>query len=246
MAVMLLLAQPLEALASDPASTVDPIAEEILKLVPLALLLWQGRRIRNWQLGATDIVLIAVAAGAGFAVVEDAYIRMNAGWGDTVPFLPTTEIAGDRIRGDRLIPGHAIWTALSGATIGAAWLMVRQRWALAIAPIGFVVATADHLGVNGGTMPLLGPIVILLFLASVAGVIALDLWVLRQTLPSVPALDAALSRAAPLPERWRRILESRRLRFAAWRVARSPESGDSGAKRAVRQSVTELVDRATT
>ncbi len=242
MAIMLLLAQPLAGLARDPSTTVDPIAEELLKLAPLALLMWQGRRLANWQLGATDILLIAVAAGAGFAVVEDAYIRMDQGWGDTLPFLPTTEIYEDRIRGSRIIAGHAIWTGLAGITIGIAWLMAHIRPMIAIAPLGFVIATADHVANNSGlSLPELALVVIGLFVAGVVAVIALDLYVLRQRLPAVPDLDAALSRPAPLIARWRRILESRRLRFAAWRFA--PRSARAGAaQRAVEASVIELVD----
>ncbi len=102
MAIMLLLGQPLGWIGERPGGhDRPPIAEDLLKLAPLALMLWQGRRCPTWQLGATDMLLIAVAAGAGFAVVEDAYIRMNEGWGESLPFLPTTELYSDRIRGDR-------------------------------------------------------------------------------------------------------------------------------------------------
>lgn len=242
MAIMLLLGQPLGGLARDPSTTVDPIAEEALKLAPLALLTWQGRRLWNWQLGATDILLIAVAAGAGFAVVEDAYIRMNEGWGETLPFLPTTEIYEDRIRGSRIIPGHAVWTGLAGVTIGVAWLMAHIRPMLVVAPLGFAIALADHIASNSGhALPELAVLVIVLFVASVVGVVALDLYVLRRKLPSVPELDAALSRPGPLPARWSRLLKSRRLRFAAWRFA--PRSARAGAaQRALERSVVELVD----
>jgi RsiW-degrading membrane proteinase PrsW (M82 family) len=241
MAMMLLLGQPLGGLSPNPSDSVDPVAEELLKLAPLALLLWEGRRIGVWQLGATDILLIAAASGAGFAVVEDAYIRLNEGWGETLPFLPTTEIYGDRIRGDRLISGHAIWTALSGITIGLAWLMVRFRLALLLAPIGFVIACADHIGVNSGKWPALGPLVIVVFVAGVAAVLALDLYVLTRKLPSVPELEAAIARPARLMTRWTRTLEGRRLRFAAWRLERKPDATGGGAERAVRRSVAQLV-----
>ncbi|MEP7159072.1 MAG: PrsW family glutamic-type intramembrane protease [Chloroflexota bacterium] len=242
MAIMLLIAGPLAGLARDPSTTVDPIAEELLKLIPLVLLLWQGRRLSIWQLGATDILLIAVAAGAGFAVVEDAYIRMNEGWGDTLPFLPTTEIYEDRIRGSRIIPGHAIWTGLAGVTIGVAWLVAHIRPVLVVAPLGFAIALADHIASNSGhALPELAVLVIILFVTGVVGVVALDLFVLRRKLPAVPELDAAISRPGPLTARWRRLLASRRLRFAAWRFA--PRSARSGAaQRAVEASVIELVD----
>jgi RsiW-degrading membrane proteinase PrsW (M82 family) len=241
MAIMLLLGQPLGALSSDPASSVDPIAEELLKLTPLALLLWQGRRMSSWQLGATDVLLICAAAGAGFAVVEDAYIRMNEGWGDTLPFLPTTEIYSDRIRGDRLISGHAIWAALSGITIGIALLMIRIRPALILAPLGFVIATADHIAVNSQTMPFLAPVVIALFLAGTVAAIALDLYVQRRGLPPVPELDQAMPAISSPAARWPRIVEGRRLRYAAWRLDRRPAAEMGSVERAVRRSVERLL-----
>jgi RsiW-degrading membrane proteinase PrsW (M82 family) len=245
MAIMLLLAQPLGGLSSDPSSSVDPIAEELLKLAPLGLLVWQARRTSIWQLGATDILLICVAAGAGFALVEDAYIRMNEGWGDGVPFMPTTEIYDDRIRGvHRIIAGHAVWTGLAGATIGLAWLLGHIRPLLLLAPLGFLVATADHMSSNSGhRLPELGLLVIVLFVAGLVAVLAIDLFVLRRPLPAVPELDAALARPAKLVARWGRLLEGRRLRFAAWRFA--PRSARSGAaQRAVEHSVVDIVDGA--
>ena len=243
MAIMLFLGQPLGALSSDPASTIDPIVEELLKLTPLALILWQGRRMSSWQLSATDVLLICAAAGAGFAVVEDAFIRMNEGWGDTLPLLPTTEIYSDRIRGDRLIAGHAIWAALSGMTIGIALLMVRIRPLLILAPLGFVVATADHIAVNSQTMPALAPVVIALFLGGTVGAIALDLYVQRHALPPVPELDQALPAPTSAVGRWRRIVEGRRLRYAAWRLDRHPTTAVGSVERAVRRSVEHLLER---
>lgn len=243
MAIVLLLAGPLGGLASDPRSTVDPIAEEVVKLIPLGLLLWQARRFSVWQLGATDFLLIAVAAGAGFALVEDSYIRMNQGWGETVPLLPTTEIYDDRIRGvHRVIAGHAVWTGLAGVTIGIAWLWAHIRPALLLAPLGFVVVTIDHMSSNSGhRLPELGLLVVALFVVGLLAVLALDLYVLRRAIPAVPDLDAALARPGSLLSRWDRWLESRRLRFAAWRFAR--RSARSGAAQlALERSVIQLVD----
>jgi hypothetical protein len=113
---------------------------------------------------------------------------------------------------------------------------------LVVAPVGFAVALADHIASNSGhALPELAVVVIVLFVAGVIAVVALDLYVLRRKLPSVPELDAALSRPAPLPARWSRMLESRRLRFAAWRFA--PRSARAGAaQQALEQSVIELVD----
>jgi hypothetical protein len=168
---------------------------------------------------------------------------MNEGWGDTVPFMPTTEIYDDRIRGvHRVIAGHAVWTGLAGATIGLAWLWVRFRPILLLAPLGFLVATFDHLSSNSGhTLPELGLLVIALFVAGVVGAIATDFYVLRQRLPSIPELDAERAGSSSPVNRWRRMLEGRRLRFAAWRLARDPNGSGGGAERAIRSSVGVLI-----
>jgi RsiW-degrading membrane proteinase PrsW (M82 family) len=63
--------------------------------------------------------LLAVACGAGFGLVEDAYIRHAAAWGQTIAVLPLTEV-----NGDRLVVGHAIWTAAAGGTLGIALLLL--------------------------------------------------------------------------------------------------------------------------
>lgn len=236
LAVILLLGPLLAGVSDDPATTLGPAVEEILKLVPLGLLLWRGRRWRAWQFGATDFLLIAAAAGAGFAVVEDAHIRLRGGWGDVLPLLPPTEIVGDRI-----IVGHAIWTALAGITAGVAWLLARSRGALAVAPLGFIVATVDHIAWNSGTLPELGLLVIALFVAGVIGVIAADLYVLRRPLPAVAELDATARGARSPGGRWSYAIDLRRLRYAAWRLA-SGAPGSERAERAVRLKVVSIVD----
>ncbi len=109
----------------------------------------------------------------------------------------------------------------------------------------FLIATADHLGVNGSRRTRRSD----RWSSSSSwlawsAVIAVDLYVLTRKLPPVPELDAALSAPATPVARWRRNLESRRMRFAAHRLDRSETAGVSGAERGLRQSVDALVDRA--
>ena len=52
---------------------------------------------------------MGATCGAGFGVVEDAYIRSRFGWGAQLDWLPATELSGDR-----LIAGHAMWTGWRG------------------------------------------------------------------------------------------------------------------------------------
>lgn len=82
---------------------VVPVIEETCKIAPVLFLLWRWRTSRIFTLAATDVLLMAAACGAGFGVVEDAYIRSRFGWSDHLAWLPVTEITGGRI-----IAGHAI------------------------------------------------------------------------------------------------------------------------------------------
>lgn len=126
--------------------TLIPFVEETLKIAPVLWVLWRWRRSRIWSIGATDVLLLAAASGAGFGLVEDAYIRHLRVWPGHLPWLPVTAIIGVRV-----IPGHAIWTTLAGLTIGVA-LMFRGRRALvcSLAPSGFVLSLIDHIANNYG------------------------------------------------------------------------------------------------
>src|SRR5581483_5448825 len=105
-----------ERVVSDPAATsrdvVVPLMEETLKLAPVLYLLWRWRRRRAHALGASDVLVMA-----------DAFIREAAGWARTVPLFPSTEYSANGF-GERLIVGHAMWTALAGATMGLALLLL--------------------------------------------------------------------------------------------------------------------------
>lgn len=117
MTAMLVLARAFLVFEPDPGAMlralVIPALEDLLKIAPVLLLLWLGRRRESWSLGATDVLLIATASGVGFGVVEDAFIRAHSGWPEDVPFLPVVEIIGGRT-----IAGHGIWAGLAGATLG--------------------------------------------------------------------------------------------------------------------------------
>jgi RsiW-degrading membrane proteinase PrsW (M82 family) len=222
----------LVALVFDPtgpnAETVIPFFEELLKLVPVAAVLWAGRNGRTWSLGATDVLLMAAACGAGFAVLEDAHIRENAGWAGSLPLLPSTEVR----LGGGVILGHALWTALAGAGLGIA-LHYRSRPAIAIpAALGtFVVALLDHIGLNSGsevlgTLTMDGYLSLVLFLAGLGACLALDLGVLRglKRRPAELSSPEMGRDLAGLRGRWGFELDKRALLYAAHQHARARES----------------------
>lgn len=173
---------------------VVPVIEESSKIAPVLFLLWRWRAARIWTLAATDVLLMAAACGAGFGVVEDAYIRSRFGWPDQLGWLPVTEITGGRI-----IAGHAIWTALAGLMIGLG-LMLRQRRpvAIAVAGSGFLLSLFDHMANNYGTtargglvmdtVAQHGYLVIVVFIVAVPLALAADLLISRTALPDLPEL----------------------------------------------------------
>ena len=206
---------------TDFRAFVVPLMEEILKIAPLVWFLWRSRRDGIWSLGVTDVLLLATASGAGFGVVEDAYIRHLRHWPAHVPWLPVTEIIGGRV-----IPGHAIWTAVAGLTIGLA-IMWRGRALMAIAPIGFLVSLADHAANNygvrhrGALSTLLngvtaqGYIVLILFVVGIVAAVAVDTLALSQ-LPRLIELQrpAGLTR---LRHAWTFSLNTRSIAYALLR-----------------------------
>lgn len=221
MTVMLVMARVFLVFEPDRDAMVRafviPALEDLLKVAPVLLVLWLGRRGDSWSLGATDVLLIATASGVGFGVVEDAFIRANSGWPEEVPFLPVVEIINGRT-----IAGHGIWAGLAGATLGLGLLLRGWRpLALVLAVAGFAWSALDHITNNlaaEGLLNDIGGLTVPLFLIAAAGCIALDLYVRARTLPPLPELQApplsgdldALARA------WEFRLLKRALAFAVF------------------------------
>src|SRR5271163_3898320 len=44
-----------------------PVLEEVAKILPVAFFLIRGRNFTAWTIGATDVLLLSAASGAGFA-----------------------------------------------------------------------------------------------------------------------------------------------------------------------------------
>ena len=213
---------------------VIPPMEETLKLAPVLWILWRGRKARTWSMGVTDIMLMGAASGAGFAMVEDAYIRHAVGWTAHVAWLPLTEISGGR-----LIVGHAIWTALAGMMIGWA-LMLRNRGVLAIGVgvCGFVWSILDHAAnnytvhVSGWSASLLndvtgyGWISLYLFVIGVIAAIAMDLYIIHKAPPRLPELDLSAlgSPRGRMKAFWTMMLAQRMVAFLIFQYRRGSET----------------------
>jgi RsiW-degrading membrane proteinase PrsW (M82 family) len=173
-----------------------PPMEELLKIAPVLFVLWRGRNSTTRILGITDVMLLAAASGAGFGMVEDAYIRHHSGWPAQLDWLPLTEITGGR-----LIAGHAIWTTLAGVTLGFALLFrSRLKMAVALGASGLIWSVFDHIANNYGVgrrglfanflngIAGHGWTTIYLFVIGVVAAIGFDLYMIHGQLPPFPEL----------------------------------------------------------
>lgn len=202
------------------------VFEEILKILPVLILLLRGRSFSSLTLGATDIFLLGVASGAGFAYAEDAFVHAAA-WQTQIVWLPATEVVNGR-----MVAGHAIWTGLAAGTLGLALMLQKHKSALLlIAPLGIVWALIDHITFNFAfnrndlTGEMLnwvsgkGYITIVLFVVCYVAVFFFDRFVLFKTLPKMPEFRIPSSKdaAESLENFWEFVLDRRRLAYAYYR-----------------------------
>jgi len=213
-----------------------PLLEESMKLAPVAVYLWRNRRSRAWSMGASDVLLLAAASGAGFGLVEDAFIQQHFGVWHPVSWLPTTAILGTG-----LTIGHQSWTALAGVALGLA-LLWRPRVPLGylLGASGFLWSMLDHFRNNfsvdrsGFIVNFLnfitghGWLSLYLVLFGAIAVVGSDLYAVRQMLVSRPQLK--LQGAKP-PEGyghgesyqwlWNFLVDRRALAYVLFRCQRA-------------------------
>jgi PrsW family intramembrane metalloprotease len=156
--------------------SVDPFIEELVKVLPVVLLLLTVPAIRrHWSM--TDCVLVAAAAGAGFGLAKDLYrygssaraaVAEPQGWtlatGLAFPFVPSfwttlsSWLPPGAAEGDYFNPGlrghpwvnlHLAWSAIGGLAVGL--ICVRQgRVAVTAGALLLLYAGADHAASNAG------------------------------------------------------------------------------------------------
>ena len=235
---------------------VIPLMEEIVKLAPVLFLLWRWRRSGTWALGVTDVLLMAAAAGVGFGLVEEAYVRHSRfGWPGQIALLPVTEI----VSGGKLIVGHAIWTSIAGATVGLGLLVRHRRTAaILIGVSGIAWTTIDHVRTNSapvgrdsgsGLSNVLtaitanGWLSLWIFLALVVAAIAIDLAIGSRTLPRRPEVTMVRSGVQPTDRSssWAFRIHRRALAYAAFRGRRAIEPARDEAEGVAYRLVTWLV-----
>ena len=163
--------RPLYEIVTTAGYTIDPLIEEVVKIIPLVAIVVVARRFRR-QWGMTDYLLVGASIGAGFALVE-ALVRFTSAARRAMPdgdggFLILMSLSPPQVRGivanlglwlpppvatlDIFGAGstglnyHLVWTALAGFGLG---LVVRlrgpRRW-LGLLPLAY--ASLDHAANN--------------------------------------------------------------------------------------------------
>jgi RsiW-degrading membrane proteinase PrsW (M82 family) len=216
--------------------------EELIKLGAVGFILFRGRKFSTWTLGATDLLLMGAAVGAGFAFVEDSFSHalQKSALSNLSVLIPASEFVNGRI-----ISGHAVWTALAAGTLGIALHFRRKkRLAIPLALLGFSVATLDHLALNYNNFPgAVGWAQNLFNTLAANGYIALALFalvlfadVITDTLLMIKNLPAAKEfkfptrkeRQESLLSLWDCIIDLRRLNYAYFRYRQYLNQNSSG------------------
>jgi hypothetical protein len=129
-----------------------PFTEEALKALPVAAYFWMMTRSGLRQPAMTDGLLLGFMVGAGVSFHEDAQIgkivTAGHGWGEASGWsnlFPTMTLGIV----DAVSLNHALWGALSGLSVGAAFLFRHSRpLAWVLLAIGPLLAFTNHVLVN--------------------------------------------------------------------------------------------------
>lgn len=224
-------------------SVLMPVIQTLLIMLPVAAFLFIGRKSTSRLTGISDIVLIAAAVGAGFAVPIDARIFTaypNAGHFTVVSWFSYS------LGGWQAEAGFGIWGAFAGLTLGLASLFwFRKAWTKQLVAIGLVLAALDQfvahfdaLNMYGrhqhwfadtlGGADLHGLLVPWLFILGLVPAITYEVSIISQFhRSSIPTAQSLLSLWTLLPDwkamcsAWDRLLWTRRLAYLNFRAHRA-------------------------
>lgn len=131
-----------------------PLTEELLKVLPVVIVVWLAARRKSVRPSAADIVLLAMWSGMGFALYEDTlYGRGRATFGDAplVSLLFPSVHTGRMFDGTTMVfGGHLVWTGLIGLGLAIGVLYGRRfKFAWLAIPVAVLVALGEHGTGNG-------------------------------------------------------------------------------------------------
>lgn len=125
-----------------------PFSEELLKALPVLLILFFATRRAAARPSAVEIALVGAVIGSGFALYEDAqYHRGGFHFGA----MPVASILNPTASNDSALhitysgAGHMVYTMLIAFGLAVTFLYHRRfRWAKFAAPVAVVVALLEH------------------------------------------------------------------------------------------------------
>lgn len=134
-----------------------PLTEEVLKALPILLVLIPALRNGRRRPTAVDFALVGLASGTGFAIIENAsYGRVLSGAVTPLVVLYPAMTHGTPFLQAVVLnfAGHAVWTALVGLGLGFGLLYRRRfRFAWIAIPATFGITLLEHCVVNSSDPP---------------------------------------------------------------------------------------------
>ena len=129
-----------------------PLTEELLKALPIVLVVWLAARRKDARPSAADIVLLGMWVGAGYGVYEDALFGRGDADFSAAPVLSLLLPVMVKVPGSDtaagvtfLSSGHLVFTAVFALGL-AVTVLYRRRFRLAwlAAPVGLALAIGVH------------------------------------------------------------------------------------------------------
>ena len=152
-----------------------PVSEELLKALPVAIIVLLAARSRVARPSVIDIALLGAFSGAGFTIFENAQFgRVWAAWDAASPFslLFPSMGSGSGAGPWNAVAGHLVWTSLFCMGIGFGVLYFRRfRFAWIAIPASFLLVVLEH-GISNALLPVpLGGVLSTLLLIGGFGVL---------------------------------------------------------------------------
>ena len=188
-----------------------PFSEEVLKALPVVVVVLIAVRRTAVRPSALDLVLLGAWSGTGFALYENALFgRGGADWGAAPPFslLVPSEISGQVDGVSMVVGGHLVYSALIGLGVAVGVLYRRRwRWAWLAAPVAAAVAYGEHAAVNAVSLAAATGHVAAM--ARVASIVSLGGWLssllLAGGLGLVASFEYRQATRAPVSLAWLRL-----------------------------------------
>lgn len=209
------------------------LIEEVVKLLPLIILLIAGRKFSIFTMGMTDFMLAGAALGGGFACLEYAAAHPHGASYGQLAWLPTAEILNGR-----MVSGHLIWSSLAAAGVGFAFFFKSNlKVAFIGAAIGLSVVMLDHAALNYSLVrqdwltsllngiALNGYLAFGLWIVSLFIALAVDVKILLKAVPQFTEFKVpkGLEGLDGLMAMWDFVIDRRRLAYSLHHYENAPD-----------------------